>query len=266
MSDAPPCNRSPSKTRGISLLEVILALSILAFSTAYLAQSMNLATDAAIKAQQQSKAELVAESVLNQVIAGVIPSDPVTWTQYVSAGGQSEWLYQLQNVPAEVEGMVGFQIAVKHSSTSANPAQYELFVNRWIIDPTLMLDTPPEEEELTDDGTAQGGGSAGAGGGDTAGTGAAAGGGTAPVGGGFGGAGGGRGGAQGGGGRGGAQGGGRGGAQGGGGRGGQGGRGGAQQGGGGRGGAQGGGRGGAQGGGGGRGGAQGGGGRGGGRP
>ncbi len=218
-------SRRPARTRwnvklerrAISLLEVILALSILAFSTAYLAQSMNLATDAAIKAQQQAQAELVAESVLNQVVAGVIPSDPVPWTQYVSAGGQSEWLYQLQNVPTEVDGMVGFQIAVKHSSTASNPAQYEMFVNRWIIDPSLMLDTPPEEDELAADGMTESGGAAGAGasGGGTADTGASTGGAAAPVGGFNVPAGGGRGGAQGGGGRGGA-----GGGQGGGGRGG----------------------------------------------
>ena len=143
--------------RAISLLEVILALSILAFSAAYLAQSMNLATEAALDSQDKIRAELVAESVLSQVVAGVIPSDPVTWTSFQSATGVSEWLYSIQNVPAEFDGMVGFQIAVKHSRQVADTAAYELFVNRWIIDPALMLDTPPEE-----DTTGETGGSAGA--------------------------------------------------------------------------------------------------------
>lgn len=203
--------------RGISLLEVILALSILAFSAAYLAQSMNLATEAALDSQDKIRAELVAESVLSQVVAGVIPSDPVTWTNFQSATGTSEWLYSIQNVPAEVEGMVGFQIAVKHSRQVADTAAYELFVNRWIIDPALMLDTPPEEDTTGDTGGSSGSSDTGTG----AGSGAA--GGTAPDAGGAAAAGGGMpmGGAGAAGGRGGGQGGGRGGA--GGGRGGQGG-------------------------------------------
>ncbi len=130
----------------ISLLEVILA-----FSAAYLAQSMRLATNSAIEAQDLARAELAAESVLNQVIAGVISSEPVSWSPYVSASGQSDWLYMIQSVPAEVQGMIGFQIAVKKNDplTVTDNMEYDLAVTRWIIDPALELDTPPEETDET---------------------------------------------------------------------------------------------------------------------
>jgi type II secretion system protein I len=206
-------NRGGSR-RGLSLLEVILALSILAFSAAYLAQAMGLATENAIKAQDLTRAELVAESVMNQVIAGVLPSDPVSWTPYMAATGDSGWLYSIQNVPAEVEGMLGFSIAVKRNDLdAANPAVYDFFMNRWIIDPALGLDTPPEEEEGIDGTTTGTTGGTGAGAtGSTGGDATTGGGGAMPGGfppGGFGGGqgGGGRGGGQagGGGGRGGGQ-------------------------------------------------------------
>lgn len=194
---------------GISLLEVVLALAILAMATAYLSQSMNLATTNALKAQRLTQAELVAESVLNQVIAGVIPSEPVSWTTYTNSMGATDWMYQLQPVPAEIEGMLGLQVAVRQIDPNSTDVleTYDLFANRWIIDPSLGLDTPPvEDEAAAEGGSSSGSGAAGgtdatAGGGAATGGAAAAGGGF--PGGGFGGAqggGGGRGGAQGGGG------------------------------------------------------------------
>lgn len=252
-------NRSTESTvslvglrRGLSLLECVLALAILALATAYLAQSMELATGNALKAQKLTRAEQVAESVMNQVIGGLLPSDPVTWTTYNSSMGATDWMYQLQTVPTEISGMIGLQVAVQqvNPNTGFVQGKYDFYINRWIIDPTLGLDTPPEEEEeaatssgaSSSTGSADGGASSGAGapaaGGAAAGGGAGFGGGGARGGpgggqGGPGGAGGGgRGGAGGGGGQGGPGGGGRGGAPGGG----------APPGGGGRGGAPGGGR------------------------
>ncbi len=139
--------RTRTGQTGLSLLEVVLALAILAVATAYLAQSMQLATTNALKAQRLTKAELVAESVLNQVIAGLIPSTPVTWTPYNNSMGTTNWVYQIQQVPTEVDGMLGLQIAVQEIDPQLGLVQgkADLYVNRWIIDPTLGLDTPPEE-------------------------------------------------------------------------------------------------------------------------
>lgn len=139
----------PGRRAGLSLLEVVLALAILALATAYLAQSMELATTNALKSQRLAKAELVAESVMNQVVAGLIPAEPVSWTPYYNSTGLSEWMYQLQQVPTEVEGMLGLQVAVQQVDPNTGVVQtyYDLYANRWIIDPELMLDTPPEEEE-----------------------------------------------------------------------------------------------------------------------
>ncbi|MEZ6134058.1 MAG: prepilin-type N-terminal cleavage/methylation domain-containing protein [Pirellulaceae bacterium] len=150
-----PQASASEKTRGLSLLEVVLALTILAMASAYLAQAMNIATTNALKAERLTQAELVAESVMNQVIAGVLPAQPVTWTPYYSPSqlsqvnleGASGWLYQIQPVQTEMEGMVGLQVAVqKQSATGVVEVEYDLFANRWIIDPTLGLDVPPEEE------------------------------------------------------------------------------------------------------------------------
>lgn len=187
---------------GFSLLEVVLALTILAMATAYLAQAMNIATTNALRAERLTQAELVAESVMNQVIAGVIPSQPVTWTQYISAGqqgmgqqgtGMKQWMYQLQSVQTEMEGMIGIQIAVQEvSADGLMRSDYDFFVNRWIIDPALGLDTPPEETEeeaASGDASSSSSGSTGSAGADAGGA-ASAGAAALPPLGGFGGPGG----------------------------------------------------------------------------
>ena len=58
-------------------------------------------------------------------------------------------MYQILSVPTEVTGMVGIQVAVQYADPNSggfNESSYDLSVNRWMIDPTLGLDTPPEEE------------------------------------------------------------------------------------------------------------------------
>ncbi len=145
--------RNSIHTRGLSLLEVVLSLAILSVAAAYLAQSMFLASENAIRAQRMSQAELVAESVVNQIVAGVLPAQPVNWASYASpnpfgTGAQAmshrQWVYSISNVGTEVQGMVGIQVSVQEVREN-QPIENlpDLTVIRWIIDPSLGLDTPP---------------------------------------------------------------------------------------------------------------------------
>ncbi len=157
---------SEVRRRAISLLEVILALAILGIASAYLSQAMQLAALNAIRAQRLTQAELVAESVMNQVIGGVIPAQPATWAPYSSATATGAWNYSLAIVPAEMQGMIGIQIGVQEvipgALLGAQPA--DLVSTRWIIDPALMLDVLPAEEPAEEDTAASGqSGSQGAG-------------------------------------------------------------------------------------------------------
>ena len=143
---------------GISLMEVVLALAILGIASAYLAQAMQIAAQNAVRAQRLTQAELVAESVMNQVIAGVIPAQPANWSPYTSASSSSNWNYSLSIVAAEMQGTIGIQVGVQEQVPGAaiglQPA--DLIATRWIIDPALGLDTPPAEEPAGEKSTASG--------------------------------------------------------------------------------------------------------------
>lgn len=160
-------NRQPqrlSKRRALSLLEVILALAILGVACAFMAQAMRLATNNALSAQRQAQAELAAESVLSQVVAGIIPMQPSSaWTPVGTSASSSNWSYMLGQVNCEVENMVGVQIMVKDMTNQDTTAPADLSVIRWMIDPALGLDTPPTTDstgQSTQGGTSSGTGSA----------------------------------------------------------------------------------------------------------
>lgn len=132
--------------RGLSLLEVVLALTILGISAAFLTQAMQLATQNALKSQNLSQAEVVAESVVSQVVAGVLPLQAITWAPYGVSTSTSTWQYTIIPVTAEVQGMMGFQVAVRDSSRITGSEQPDLVITRWIIDPSLAMDVPPSSD------------------------------------------------------------------------------------------------------------------------
>lgn len=147
-------NANPERT-AISLLEVVLALAILAVATAYLSQATHLATENAVRARTISQAEIVAESVVNQIIAGVLPAQPTSWTNYsspnalnrLSAGSpsDSQWMYQVQISGAEFSGMINLQVGVIQARPGRElGGQADLSIQRWMIDPQLGLDKPPD--------------------------------------------------------------------------------------------------------------------------
>ncbi len=151
------CRRPTQCVYGLSLLEVILALTILGISAAIMAQAMQLAVRNAIRSQNLAQAELVSESVMSQIVAGILPAQATTWAPYFStstlATSDSSWQYMIAIVPAEVEGMMGIQIGVRDASKAIASEVPDFMVTRWIIDPSLGLDTPPDETATEDTST-----------------------------------------------------------------------------------------------------------------
>lgn len=140
-----------SQPAGLSLLEVILALAILGVACTFMAQSMQLATSNALAAHRQAEAEIAAESILSQVIAGVIPMQPsASWIPVGISASTSNWSYMLSSVNCEVENMVGIQIDMRDETEqdSARPSDFKVI--RWIIDPAMGLDTPPDESATSE--------------------------------------------------------------------------------------------------------------------
>ena len=68
------------KRQGLSLLEVVLALAILAMTAALLSQLTRQATDNAMASQRQADAQILCESTMAEILAGAIPMQSTDWT------------------------------------------------------------------------------------------------------------------------------------------------------------------------------------------
>jgi hypothetical protein len=129
--------------KGISLLEVVLSLAILAMSAGILAQISWTATDNGLIAHRLATAQILAESKMAEIVTGAIPlQGAVGWTPITDIVPSGNWYYQVQTVTAVRPDMVGVRLSITDEA-GMNENREMFFVVRWMIDPSLGLDTLP---------------------------------------------------------------------------------------------------------------------------
>ncbi len=165
---APP-RRRLTRRRAFTLLEVILALVILAAALATFGEIMQLANRNALNARAETQAQILAESVMDQLLAGAIDVTQVS-RQSLATDGATPWLYSVNIGTSALDGVQPVEVIVEQDlEPQFNPVKFRLL--RWL--PTYV-ETP---ETGGSAGGQQGGG---AGQGSTGSAGAGGGGGTTP--------------------------------------------------------------------------------------
>lgn len=143
-----------SERRGMSLLEVILAVAILAMALAVLAELVRIGSRASSRARDLTQAQLLCDSIMTEVVVGATPADPVS---RVEVPTDPEWLYSIKLETTDDEDLVALKVTVvQNLDARKRPAEFSLV--RWIPDPGVEI---PEDEEITtesssDDGTSSG--------------------------------------------------------------------------------------------------------------
>lgn len=128
---------------GMSLLEVVLALAILAMSAAILAQITRTATDNGLIAHRLATAQILAESKMAEVVTGAIPlQGAVGWMPITDTVPRGTWYFQLQTESAARKDMVGIRLSVTDQA-GVDENKEVFYIVRWMIDPALGLDTLP---------------------------------------------------------------------------------------------------------------------------
>ncbi len=138
-----------SQRKGLSLLEVVIALAILAMAAAMLAQVSQLATRNALNSQRLANAHILCESKMAEVLAGAIPLEPLDWTLEEYGAVPGEWYYRIEVSTSERENMIGVRLSVSDDPQAVDEKPEVFFLMRWLIDPQLGLDTPPEQTDAT---------------------------------------------------------------------------------------------------------------------
>jgi type II secretion system protein I len=121
--------------QALSLLEVILALAILAAALATLGNLLGVGTRSASHARDMTVAQLLCESKMAELTAGVIPLEPVNRVPSATAPG---WLYSVLVTTTEEQNLFAVRVIVEQDvEPRKRPLAFTL--DRWVIDPELTL-------------------------------------------------------------------------------------------------------------------------------
>ncbi len=106
---------------GFSLLEILMATSILLASVVVLNQLVGVGNRNAIAAQDQTTAQMLCESVLNEVLAGALPLGPVDEEAFVDFPG---WVYSIRVEPQQFSGLSKIEVEVNADGTEKSRNQH----------------------------------------------------------------------------------------------------------------------------------------------
>ncbi len=128
--------------RAFSLLEVILALAILAGSVVAIGEIIRNGLRAASDSRSITQAQLLCESKMAEVVAGVEPLDPVVGVQME---WEPEWLYSIDVQSMESGELLAVMVTVEQDpERTSHPVHFSLV--RWVSDITATMDEFEEEE------------------------------------------------------------------------------------------------------------------------
>ena len=120
-----------SSRQGFSLLEVLLATSILIGSAIVLVELVTIGNRHASSARELSKSQLICESKLNEVLAHAAP---VAQVRPTPSEEDPRWVVWIDLVPTVHEGLVALEVNAAYEPTPKKQRSRCTLV-RWVRDP-----------------------------------------------------------------------------------------------------------------------------------
>lgn len=122
-----PCK----ERRGITLLEVLVALMILLFSSTAIYQLISLASDRAVDVKLHARASMLCQSKLEELKFGGEALNSVQPTPFKN--GDSAWQYEIDVADAQVDGLKKVRVTVKQDR--GERGSFEVSLSQLILDP-----------------------------------------------------------------------------------------------------------------------------------
>ena len=135
--------------RGFSLLEVILALAILGGAIAVLGEAARLALKNAGLARDMARAQLLCESKLSEIVAGITPANPTERATFGTGTDPNEpaWLYSIETASLEEEGLMSVRVTVTRDlPAEKHPVRFSLV--RWISNTNVSQPATSDDKNL----------------------------------------------------------------------------------------------------------------------
>lgn len=147
--------RSAVASLGFTLLEVILALAILAGSMAALGEVMQLAHRNATMAEAETQAQILAASLMDEFASGSRKLD-VADQQSIDDKSDPPWVYSVAIENSNIEELVAVHLRVEQQMDARlQPASFELV--RWMPNPNNA--SSDSSSESSAEGSSTSGGS-----------------------------------------------------------------------------------------------------------
>ena len=134
LRDAHPASPFDAR-RGLTLLEVMLAVAILGGSMAVIGELVRMGVRHAEEAREQTKAQLLCESKLEEIAAGVTAIEAASEVPFDL---DPEWTYSIESASLEQQGLIQVRVTVQLAdSERLHPVSFTL--TRWMLDPGLAF-------------------------------------------------------------------------------------------------------------------------------
>lgn len=119
------------RRRGMSLLEVLVALAIFLISIVAISQIINLAAEQALVVQDQARATQLCQAKMAEVSAGVMPFQGQSEVPFDEDDG---WVWSMECQPGPVASLWAVTIRVSRAGT-AGEARSEVSLCQFVLDP-----------------------------------------------------------------------------------------------------------------------------------
>ena len=118
-----------TRNRGLSLLEVILALAILGISMSAISQLFFLGSRSASQATLRNEANILADTKMAELVAGILEPQSTGQTLIPEA---PDWVFSIQMDNGEQPGLL---IATVTVQTTGDQTPVSLSITRFLTDP-----------------------------------------------------------------------------------------------------------------------------------
>ena len=129
--------RGGHSRRGLSLLEIILALAIFFGSLAALSQLGWSGARATVQARLKTQAIIRCEAKLAEVLAGAEVLQPKSGVSFFD---NPAWTWSLSITPTPYKGLLQVDVTVSHGGGKNRLANAEFHLRRWMREPSLFTD------------------------------------------------------------------------------------------------------------------------------
>lgn len=159
MMARPPLYSVLQARRGLSLLEVILAIAIFGAALAVIGELVRIGNTSAAAARDLADGQRICSNLMNEIAAGVAPPTAVS---AVSCPEDATWLYSVTAEPTDVAGLLSVTVTVEQDPQFVSrPRSFSLV--RWVVDPAALPveEAPAEGTTAPEGGTTTAGGASG---------------------------------------------------------------------------------------------------------